>query len=191
MARESASLALTRRLFSRASSTAWSMVSGPSTRGNDCAQACDTTSRANTENSTTVARPRNALVIGMSTLPISFGLEFELRRRRSTAGRSHVDLHGPGARHAQVHGRFIDARIFAKAGRYVRTRHSRHPCCHVDPGVRDWSASRVLDLDAELCLADPRRRGNRGETDLETAGRAGRGLCNLVVLLPRQHVASP
>src|SRR5215475_13682017 len=107
MARESASLALTRRLFSRARSTAWSMVSGPSTRGNDCARACDTTARANTENSTAVAHPRNALVIGMSTLPFSLGLEFELRRRRSTTGRPHVGLHGPDSRHAQIHGRFI------------------------------------------------------------------------------------
>src|SRR6266498_2071128 len=90
---------------------------------------------------------------GMSALLISLGLEFELRQRRSTARRRHADFHGPGARHAQVHGRVVGAGFLARTRSRVRSRHPRHPHGHLNLGIPYGSPRCVLHLDVEPGLA--------------------------------------
>src|SRR5215467_5335817 len=181
MARESAPLAFTRRLFSLARSTACSMVSGPSTRGRVCAHAKGGAStRPTTTRVTAVERRRAPLMTamtGMFVLLISFGLDLELRRCRPAAGRRNVDLQSPGARRAQVHGRFVRTRLRPGARRGARPRHSWHcwhPRRHLYLGSLHGSPRGILHLDPEAGLTDSRAGRDGGEADLEIACRCCR-----------------
>src|SRR5262245_23395688 len=187
IARASAADALTRRLVSRARSTAWFMVRGPSIRGSGCAAPWGAVQVSTIVATTTpVQRRMSRSVACIFALLMSLDVERELRRRRPAASGRHVDLGGPRTRHAEVHRGLVQARIPARAGRHIRAWHALHPRDYVDGGIRYGRSCCVRHPDKESCLTYAGARGDRGEIDLQAASPALRSLRPPVILgLPR------